>query len=121
MFRLMLAMGALLVVAPVAVEAQEQDTAPAPRSARQQVEERFAQVNDRAERLRFLEADVGQILDLSAEDVEHFPADHPERIRWDKAMKVIDHHIRSAHAAKSYEDASVALLRAADVANKLAL
>lgn len=43
MFRLMLAMGALLVVAPVAVEAQEQDTAAAPRSARQQVEERFAQ------------------------------------------------------------------------------
>ena len=41
MFRLMLAMGALLVVAPVAVEAQEQDTATAPRSARQQVEERF--------------------------------------------------------------------------------
>ena len=42
MFRLMLAMGALLVVAPVAVEAQEQDTATAT-STRQQVEERFAQ------------------------------------------------------------------------------
>lgn len=85
------------------------------------VEERAAQVDDWAGRLHFLEDDAKQIVELAGADVAAFPADHPDRVRWDKALKLIDHHIRSAHAATRYEDASVALLRAADVANKLAL
>jgi len=39
----------------------------------------------------------------------------------DRGLRLIDHHTRSAHAALHYEDASVALLRAAETANKLAL
>ena len=89
------------------------------------IEARFDRLNEQAGRLRFLEADVHQIIRLAgAEGMASpaaFPPDHPERIRWDKAIKLIDHHLQSAHAATSYEDASVALLRAADVANKMAL
>jgi len=85
------------------------------------VEERAAQIDDWAGRLNFLEDDARQIVELGGADAAAFPPDHPDRVRWDKALRLIDHHIRSAHQATRYEDASVALLRAADVANKLAL
>jgi len=85
------------------------------------VNERAAVLGDRAERLRALEGDVKQIVELSQGDAAAYPADHPDRARWDKATRMIDHHLRSAHVAIRYDDASVALLRAADVANRVAL
>lgn len=85
------------------------------------VQERFAQLNERAARLNFLETDINQVVALAAEGVNDLPAEHPDQQKWDRAMRIIDHHLGSAHAARHYEDASVALLRASETANKLAL
>lgn len=85
------------------------------------IDDRFAQLKERASRLHFLESDIDQIIDLTSESMGELPAEHPDRPKWDRAARLIDHHARSAHAALHYEDASVALLRAADAANKLAL
>lgn len=85
------------------------------------IEARFLQLKDRAKRLQFLESDVDQIVDLVTNDVVVLQPDDPQRAKWDRTLRIIDHHIRSAHAALLYEDASVALLRAADAANKQAL
>lgn len=85
------------------------------------IESRFAQLRERAERLTYLDLDVNEIIDLALGNADELPSDHPDRAKWDRALRLIDHHRRSAHAAIHYEDASVALLRAADAANKLAL
>ncbi len=87
----------------------------------QDIHSRFAELNDRAARLNYLEADVGQLVSLAAENQADSEVELPDRTKWDRAMRVIDHHLRAAHAAQHYEDASVALLRAADAANNLAL
>lgn len=87
----------------------------------QDIQSRLAELNDRAARLNYLEADVRQLIDLAAENQGELAPDHPDRPKWDRAMRVIDHHVRAAHAAQHYEDASVALLRAADAANNIAL
>lgn len=86
-----------------------------------EVQERFAQLNERAARLNFLETDINQVVALAAEGANDLPAEHPDAQKWDRAMRIIDHHLGSAHSALHYEDASVALLRASDTANKLAL
>lgn len=82
---------------------------------------RFEQLQERATRLQFLEDDVNEIVNLAARDMGEPSVEHPDRPKWDRILRIIDHHLRSAHAAHHYEDASVALLRAADAANKLAL
>lgn len=82
---------------------------------------RFAQLKERAGRLNFLESDVNEIVLLATRDLGEPSTEHPERPKWERTRLIIDHHLRSAHAAHHYEDASVALLRAADAANKLAL
>ena len=84
------------------------------------IESRFAQLSERAERLAYLDLDVTEIVDLALGSADQLPVDHPDRAKWDRALRLIDHHRRSAHAAIHYEDASVALLRAAEAANKLA-
>ena len=84
------------------------------------IESRFAQLSERAERLAYLDLDVTEIIDLALGSAHQLPVDHPDRAKWDRALRLIDHHRRSAHAAIHYEDASVALLRAAEAANKLA-
>lgn len=86
-----------------------------------EIQERFAQLNERAARLNFLENDINQIVALAAEGANELPADHPAVQKWDRAMRIIDHHLGSAHTTLYYEDASVSLLRASDAANKLAL
>ncbi len=86
-----------------------------------EIQERFAQLNERAARLNFLENDINQVVTLAAEGVDDLPADHPAVQKWDRAMRIIDHHLGSAHTTLHYEDASVSLLRASDAANKLAL
>ena len=85
------------------------------------ITDRLERLRERATRLAYLESDVSQILELATGDNAELPVDHPERLRLDRAIRLIDHHVRSAHTAGHYEDASVALLRAADAANKLAL
>lgn len=82
------------------------------------IDARAAQIKDRDKRLRFLEDDVKQIVALSRGNVDELPAGHPDRARWDKVMEMIRHHLRSAHTATRYDDAAVALLRAAEVANR---
>jgi hypothetical protein len=52
---------------------------------------------------------------------DELPPDHPDRRKRERALTLIAHHTAQAHNAARYEDASLALLRAADVANKLAL
>lgn len=86
----------------------------------QDIEARYALVDERATRLRYLEADVGEIVRLAGGEDE-LPPEHPDRRKWDRAHTLIAHHLSQARAAARYEDASVALLRAADVANKLAI
>lgn len=85
------------------------------------VTERFALLTDQAARLRFLETDVDQIVALAVSDVDGLPPEHPERIKRERALNLIGHHTAQAHAAARYEDASLALSRAADQANRLAL
>ncbi len=84
------------------------------------IESRFAQLREKAERLAYLDLEVTEIIDLALGNADELPIEHPDRAKWDRALRLIDHHRRSAHAAIHYEDASVALLRAADAANKLA-
>lgn len=86
-----------------------------------EIADRVDQLKDRAARLTYLESEVTQILKLASGGDGEIPADAPERPRWDRVSGLIDHHIRSAHVALHYEDASVALLRAAEAANKLAI
>lgn len=81
----------------------------------------FAKLKEKSSRLQFLESDVGQLIALATDGKGELPDDHPDKSKWDRSLRLIDHHTRSAHAANHYEDASVALLRAADTANKLAL
>lgn len=90
-------------------------------SVESDINDRLDQIKVRAARLTYLEAEVTQILGLASGGDGQLPVDDPDRPRWDRALRLIDHHIRSAHAASHYEDASVALLRAAEAANKLAL
>ena len=87
----------------------------------QDINSRFAELTDRAARLNYLEADVQQLIALAVENQGELTPDHPDRPKWDRAMRVIDHHVRAGHSAQHYEDASVALLRAADAANNIAL
>lgn len=82
---------------------------------------RFTVLKERAARLDFLESDVNEIVLLATRDSGEPSTEHPDRPKWERTRLIIDHHLRSAHAARHYEDASVALLRAADAANKLAL
>lgn len=85
------------------------------------IDTRFAQLKDRAGRLQFLESDVSQIVTLVNNENADLSPDDPQRARWERTLRLVDHHLRSAHAALLYEDASVALLRAADAANKQAI
>jgi hypothetical protein len=84
------------------------------------VDERFDQLIDWANQLGFSQDEVGEILNLVAGQGE-WPPDHPFGRKHERALKLIDHHTAQAHAAARYEDASLALRRAVDVANKLAL
>ena len=87
----------------------------------QDIQNRFAELNDRAARLNYLESDINQLIALAAENRNELETEPPDQPKWERAMRVINHHVRAAHAAQHYEDASVALLRAADAANNLAL
>jgi len=86
-----------------------------------EVEDRFALLTEQAQRLRFLEADVDQIVALAAAADETLPEEDPARIKRERAFNLIAHHTAQAHSAVRYEDASLALSRAADLANRLAL
>lgn len=82
---------------------------------------RLGQLKERAARLHYLESDVNQILQLASGRDDRMSIETSDRSRQDRVSVLIDHHLRSAHVAMHYEDASVALLRAAEAANKLAL
>lgn len=86
-----------------------------------EINERQTQLKDKAARLDYLQIEVSEIVGLALGDAGDIQADHPEKSKMDRGLRLIDHHTRSAHAALHYEDASVALLRAAETANKLAL
>ena len=85
------------------------------------VAERHALLNEQESRLRYLESDVQQILTLAAADDDELPPDDPARAKRDRALSLITHHNAQAHSAARYEDASLALARAADLANRLAV
>ena len=85
------------------------------------VAQRLALLSEQAERLRFLEADVAHVLSVAAAETETLLPDDPVRPKRDRVLGLIAHHNAQAHAAVRYEDASLALSRAADLANKLAL
>ena len=87
----------------------------------QDIESHFAELNERAGRLNYLAADVNQLIALAAENRSDAEPDQADLTTWERAMRVIDHHVRAAHAAQHYEDASVALMRATGAANDLAL
>ena len=87
----------------------------------QDIQSRFAELNERAGRLNYLAADVNQLIALAAENRSDAEPDQADLTKWERAMRVIDHHVRAAHAAQHYEDASVALMRATGAANDLAL
>lgn len=86
-----------------------------------EVDDRYALLTEQAQRLRFLEADVDQIVALAAAADESLPPEDPARIKRERALNLIAHHTTQAHGAARYEDASLALSRAADLANRLAL
>jgi TolA-binding protein len=85
------------------------------------VAERHALLNEQESRLRYLESDVQQIMALAAADADELPPDDPARPKRERAMSLIAHHTAQAHSAARYEDASLALSRAADLANRLAV
>ena len=85
------------------------------------VAERHALLDEQAGRLRYLELDVDHIVALAAGDADALPPDDPSRPKRDRALNLIAHHTAQAHAATRYEDASLALSRAADLANRLAV
>ena len=85
------------------------------------VAERHALLDEQAARLRYLESDVDHIVALAAGDPDTLPPDDPSRPKRDRALNLIAHHTAQAHAAARYEDASLALSRAADLANRLAV
>jgi hypothetical protein len=85
------------------------------------VAEQLAVLQDQSARLRFLEADVDQIVTMASHDGSGLTAESPEWARRERTFQLIAHHTTQAHAATRYEDASLALSRAADLANKLAL
>ncbi len=85
-----------------------------------EIEERYAQIEERAGRLRYLEEDVAEILRL-ADQGDALPPDHPERAKRERARTFIAHHLSQARTMARYDDAAQALMRAADVANKMAL
>ena len=90
-------------------------------SIERDVVERRALLDEQAARLRYLESDVDHIIALAAGDADTLPPDDPSRPKRDRALNLIAHHTAQAHAAARYEDASLALSRAADLANRLAL
>ena len=85
------------------------------------VAERHALLNEQAARLHYLESDVLQIMTLAAADADELPPDDPARPKRERALSLITHHTAQAHSAARYEDASLALSRAADLANRLAV
>ncbi len=90
-------------------------------SIERDVAERRALLDEQAARLRYLESDVDHIIALAAGDADTLPPDDSSRPKRDRALNLIAHHTAQAHAAARYEDASLALSRAADLANRLAL
>ena len=90
-------------------------------SIERDVAERRALLDEQAARLRYLESDVDHIIALAAGDADTLPPDDPSRPKRDRALNLIAHHTAQAHAAARYEDASLALSRAADLANRLAV
>ena len=86
-----------------------------------EVAERQAVLAHQADRLRFLETDVNQILGMAAGETAELAPEDPVLVRRQRALSLIAHHTTQAHAATRYEDASLALSRAADLANRLAL
>ncbi|HOU41910.1 MAG TPA: hypothetical protein PK829_11645 [Promineifilum sp.] len=86
-----------------------------------QVAERMTLLGYQADRLRFLETGLGEIIALAEADSEGLPPDDPALVRRNKAIRLIAQYSKQAHAAQKYEDASLALSRAADVANRAAL
>jgi hypothetical protein len=85
-----------------------------------EIDDRYAQIEERSTRLAYLEEDVAEILRL-ADEGEELPPDHPDRRKRERAQTFIAHHLSQARTAARYEDAALALARAADVANKMAL
>lgn len=85
------------------------------------IDERFAVLREQAARLGFLEQDVRQIMTMAGDEANGSAPDDPERPRRERALGLIAHHLAQAHSAARYEDASLALARAADLANKLAM
>jgi hypothetical protein len=84
-----------------------------------EVAARLALLQDQATRLRFLEADVDQIVAMTGTEAAALTPDHPDWAKQERMRQLIAHHKTTAHTAKRYEDASLALSRAADLANKL--
>lgn len=85
------------------------------------IHDRKAQIEEQIGRLRFLENDVERVVELSRGDVAAYPAEHPDRMRWDKTLRIIEHHVKTAHEAPRYDDASVALTRASNIASQVRL
>lgn len=83
--------------------------------------ERLAVLKDQAGRLRFLEKDVDQIMSMASGNGSGLTPEDPDWPRRERALNLIAHHTAQAHAATRYEDASLSLARAADLANKLVL
>ncbi len=82
------------------------------------VAERHALLNEQATRLHYLESDVLQIMALAAAD--ELPPDDPARPKRERALNLIDHHTAQAHSAAP-TGTPLALSRAADLANRLAV
>ncbi len=85
------------------------------------IDARFALIQERAKRLRFLETEVTDLIKLATDNGGEPSLDHPDRAVWDRATRLIDHHRQSARVAHQYDDASLSLHRAAEAANRLAL
>lgn len=86
-----------------------------------EVAERMTLLGYQADRLRFLETGLGEIIALADEDAGDLPPDDPALVRRNKAIRLIARYSEQAHAAQKYEDASLSLSRAADVASRAAL
>lgn len=86
-----------------------------------EVAERFTLLGYQADRLRFLETGLSEIIALAGEDSDGLPPDDPALVRRNKAIKLVAGYTEQAHAAQKYEDASLSLSRAADMAGRAAL
>ncbi len=91
-----------------AIEAVERD-----------VDERANDLQLRARRLLEMEREIDELISLLHGEDGQLPADHPERPKWEVALKRIAHHRERARSASHYEDAARALQLAVEQANRM--